>query len=154
MIFTKDYASISDEEVNKVTRELKLHYRAFIVSFIYLLYTRVDLSSSVHKLSKLSSSSGKVHFEVLVNLLRYIRDNMNLCLKYYDDMKDEPLSDMFIQANMNNDKKLMAYYDSSWKYCPDTDRRTGAYIIFYQGESIYNVTHFPGPVSQSSVERD
>ena len=83
--------------------------------FIYLFSTRVDLSSSVHKLSKFLSKPGKVHFEGLVHLLRYIRDNKNLGLKYYDDMNDVPLSDPLIKASINNKNKLMAFSDSSWQ---------------------------------------
>ena len=52
MIFTKDDTSTSDEKVDKLTREFKIHYRACIGSFIYLLSTRVDLSFAVHKLEK------------------------------------------------------------------------------------------------------
>ena len=62
MIFTKADASTSDEKVEKLTRELNIHYRACIGSLIYLLYTRVDLSFGVHKLEKFSSNPGKVHF--------------------------------------------------------------------------------------------
>ena len=46
----------------------------------------------------------------------------------------------------------MGFSDSSWKYCPDTGRSTGEYIIFYQGGSIDHGTHVPGPVDQSSEE--
>ena len=49
MILTKDDISISDEQVEKLTREFNIHYRAFIGSLIYLLSTRVDLSFAVHK---------------------------------------------------------------------------------------------------------
>ena len=48
----------------------------------------------------------------------------------------------------------MDFYDSSWKYCPDTGISTGAYIIFYQGGPIEYGTHVPGPVSQSSAESE
>ena len=48
----------------------------------------------------------------------------------------------------------MAFYDYSWKYCPDTGRSIGVYIIFYQGGTIDHGTHVPGPVAQSSTERD
>ena len=48
----------------------------------------------------------------------------------------------------------MAFSDSSWKYCTDTGRRTGAYIIFYQGGTIDHGTHVPGPVAQSSAESE
>ena len=61
-------------------------------SLIYLLSTRVDLFFSVQKFSKFSSNPGKVHFEGLVHLLRYIRDNDNLGLIYYAKIEDAPLS--------------------------------------------------------------
>ena len=46
----------------------------------------------------------------------------------------------------------MAFPYSSWKYCPNTGRSTGSCIIFYQGGPIYQVTHVPEPVAQSSAE--
>ena len=81
MIFTKEDVSTSDEQVEKFTREFNIHYRACIGSLIYILSTRVDLSSAVHKLAKFSENTGKVHFEALIHLLRYIRDNKTLGLK-------------------------------------------------------------------------
>ena len=48
-IFTKADASTSDEQIEKLTRELNIHYRACIGLLIYLLYTRVDLIFTVHK---------------------------------------------------------------------------------------------------------
>ena len=50
MIFTEDDTSTGDEQVEKLTREFNIHYRACIGSLIYLLSTRVDLSFAVHKL--------------------------------------------------------------------------------------------------------
>ena len=70
MIFKKEYVSTSGEQVDKLTREFNIHYRACIGSLIYLLCTRVDLSFSVHKLAKFSANHGKVHFEGLIHLLR------------------------------------------------------------------------------------
>ena len=70
IIFTKADASASNDQVDKLTREFNIHYRACIISLIYLLYTSVDLSFVVHKLAKFSSKPGKVHSEGLVHLLR------------------------------------------------------------------------------------
>ena len=70
MIFTKEDVSTSDEQVESLTREYNIDYRACIGSLIYLLYTRVDLSFAVHKLAKFSANPGKVQFEGLVHLLR------------------------------------------------------------------------------------
>ena len=70
MIFTKEDVSTSDEQVEKLTREYNIHFRACIGLLIYLLSTRVDLSFAVHKLAKFSANPGKVHFEGLLHLLR------------------------------------------------------------------------------------
>ena len=152
MIFTNYDLSTSDEQVEKLTREYNIHYRACVGSLIYLLSTRVDLSFSVHKLANFSANPGKVHFEGLIHLLRYIRNNKTLGLKYYTDINDAPVNDLLRQANNKTKNHLMDFSDSSWKYCPDTGRITGAYIIFYQGDPIDHGTHVPGPVSQSSAE--
>ena len=72
----------------------KIHYKSCICSLIYLLSTRVDLSFTVHKLAKFSANPGKVHFEGFVHLLRYIRDNKTLGLKYYAYMNAAPVSNL------------------------------------------------------------
>ena len=100
MIFAKEDVSTSDEQVEKLTREYNIHYRACIGSLIYLLSTRVDLSFAAHKLAKFSENPGKVHFEGLIHLLRYIRDNKTLGLKYYADLNHAPVTDLLIQANI------------------------------------------------------
>ena len=111
----------------------------------------MDLSFAVHKLAKFSVNPGKVHFEGLVHLLRYIRDNKTLVLKHYYYMKDAHLSDLLRQSSIKTKNQLMALSDSSWQYFPDTGRSTGAYMIFYQGGPIDHGTHVPGPDSQSSA---
>ena len=114
----------------------------------------MDLSFAVHKLEKFSANPGKVHFEVLVHLLGYIKDNKTLGLKYYADLKDAPVTGLLRQANIKTKNHLMAFSDSSWQDCPDTGRSTGEYIIFDQGGPIDHGTHVPGPVAQSSAESE
>ena len=149
MIFTKADASISDKKVDKLTRKLGIHYRACIGSLIYLLPTRVVLSFLAHKLAKFSSNPGKANFEGLIHLLRYIRDNKTLGLKYYAEMKDASLSDLLIQAIMNTENQLMALYDFIWQGCPYNGISTGAYMIFHQIVPIDHGTHVSGTVYQS-----
>ena len=74
----------------------------------------MDFIFAVHKLEKFSSIPGKVLFERLIHLLKYMMENKTLGLNYYADMKDAPLSDLLIQANINNENQLMAFSDSSW----------------------------------------
>ena len=112
----------------------------------------MDLSFAVHKLGKNSAKPGKVHFEGLINLLRYFRGNKTLGLNYYADMNDAPVYDLLRQANIQTKNHLMDFSDSSWQDFSDTGRSTGAYNIFYQGGPIDHVTHVPGPVAQSSTE--
>ena len=100
IIFTKEDVSTSDEQVEKLTREYNIHYRACIGSLIYLLFTRVDLSFAMQKLAKFSDNTGKVHFEGLVHLLRYKKYNKTLGLKYYADMNDAPVTDLLRQASI------------------------------------------------------
>ena len=100
------------------------------------------------KVRKFSSNSGKVHFEGLVHLLRYSRDNKTLGLHYYADTKDANLSDLLREVSIKTDNKLMAFYNYIWQDCPDTGRSTGAYIIFYKGGPIGHGTHVPGQFSK------
>ena len=62
MIFTKEDVSTSDKQVENMTREFNIYYRACIGSLIYILSTRMDLSFAVHKLETFSSNHGKVQF--------------------------------------------------------------------------------------------
>ena len=65
----------------------------------------------MQKLAKFSAILGKVHFEVLVHLLRYIRYNKNLGLKYYTDMNNAPVTDLLIQASIKTENHLMDFSD-------------------------------------------
>ena len=58
------------------------------------------------------------------------------------------------KASIKTENHLMNFYDSSWQDYQDTDRSTGAYIIFYQYGPIDHCTHVPGPLSQSSAESE
>ena len=113
MIFSKADASTSGEKVYRLTRGLNIHYRACNGSLIYLLSTRVYLSFEVHKLTRFSSNPGKVHFQGLLHLLRYIRYNNNLVLNYFADINDAPVSELLIKSSINTENQLMASYDSS-----------------------------------------
>ena len=102
MIFTKADAYTINYQVENLTREFNVCHRDCIGSLIYLLSTRVGLSFAAPKLAKFSSNLGKVHFEGWVHLLRYIRNNKTLGLRYYAYMKDAPLSILLRKASIKN----------------------------------------------------
>ena len=60
----------------------------------FAIHYKSGLNFSVHKLAKFSANPGKVHFDGLVHLLRYIGDNKTLVLKYYADLNDAPVTDL------------------------------------------------------------
>ena len=78
-----------------------------------MLYTRVYFVFDVHKLAKVSSNPGKEHFAGLVHCFRYIRDNKNLGLKYYNYMTDAPLYYLLRQSDIKNENQLMGFSDKS-----------------------------------------
>ena len=90
----------------------------------------MDFSFAVHKLEKFSSKTGKLQSEGLLHLLRYIRDNNTLGLKYYADMNDTPVSDLLIKASIKTENQLMDFSDYSWQDFPDTGKIKGAHTIF------------------------
>ena len=57
IIFAKADASNAYYQIDKLTREFKIRYRACIVSLIYLLSTIVDLIFTVLKLATFSSNT-------------------------------------------------------------------------------------------------
>ena len=73
-------------------------------------------------------------------------------LRYYDDKKDVPLSDLLRQASIKTENQLMNFSDPSWQDCPDTGISIGANIIFYQGGTIEHGTHVTVLVAQSIAE--
>ena len=107
MIFTKNDVYTSNEQVEKFFREFNINYRSCIGSLIYLLSTRLHLSFAVHKLANSSSNTGKVHFEELIYLLRYIGNNKYFSFKYYADMKDATLYYLLRQDIIKTENQLM-----------------------------------------------
>ena len=100
------------------------------------------------QVSNFSENPGKAHLEKLIHLLRYIRDNKTLGLKYYADRNDAAVTDLLIQVSIKTENHLMDFSDSRCQDCPDTGMSTGSYMIFYQGGPIDHGTHVPGPVDQ------
>ena len=81
----------------------------------------------MHKLANFPQNPGKVHFEGLVHLLRYIRDNRPFGLKYYADMNDAQVTNLLRQDSIKTENHLMDISDSSWQDCPDTGIITEAH---------------------------
>ena len=106
----------------------------------------------MHKLGKFSSDPGRVNFKLLLHLLRFIRNNKTLGLKYYADINDAPVSDPLRQASIKTENQLIDLSGSGSQDFPGTDRSTVTYIILFQDGKIDYGTHIAGTVSQSGAE--
>ena len=115
MVFTKEDAYTSDAQMEAMSIQYNIYYRACVGSLIYLLSTIFYLCFAVHKLAKISSNPGKAHFDGLLHLLRYIRDNKNLVLRYYSKIYHAYLSYLLIQSSINTENQLTMFSDSRWK---------------------------------------
>ena len=131
-----------------LSREYNTYYRSCVGSFFLFFSTRVDLYFEVHKLTKFLSNNGRLHFGGLVQLLRYIRGNKTLGLKYYPKIEDSRLSNILRQAIIKTEKQLVVFSNSILQDFPDTVRSKVEYIVFYKVVTIYHCTHVPGPVAQ------
>jgi hypothetical protein len=97
---------------------------------------------------------GKMHYEGLIHLLRYLRDNNNYGVRFFSDYLTSPLFKHLTSHNMPTDQHLVVMSDSSWNDDVDSGRSTGCFLIFYMGKVIDHSSNMPGPVALSSVEAE
>ncbi len=68
---------------------------------------------------------GVAHMEAFLHLLRYLRDNMYLGLKYYSDITLSPITRLLSSNGFFLDNPLCTFTDSSWNDDVDTGRSSG-----------------------------
>ena len=93
---SKEDRSKDVEEVEKLSKEYGFEYCSLIGALVYALGTRPDLTFAVMKLAKFMALPGKKHFDALVYVLHYLRDNSNFGLKYYSDFERSPLHKILV----------------------------------------------------------
>ena len=96
-------------------------YRSVLMSVSYLAnWTRPDVAYAVSKLARFMQAPGARHITELKRVLRYLRCNRDLGLKY-DFTRDSPRQGLY------------GYFDASFADCVDTRRSTVAHVFFFQG---------------------
>ncbi|MGH7973945.1 MAG: reverse transcriptase domain-containing protein [bacterium] len=153
-IASKEDCSASEADSAKLEKYYNLDYRSCTGALIYLNFTRPDIVFAVMKLVKFSNNPGKSHFEALIHLLGYIRDNASLGLRFYSNLEEAPVTKLLKEHNITPRRALFSFSDSSWQDCPDTGRSTGSNVIFYQGGVVDHSSFVPGPVAMSSGEAE
>ncbi len=84
---------IIDEDASKILeRKYNIDYASCIGSLIYLAMTRCGITFAVNKLAKFSKRPGKVHFEAMLHVLWYLRDNCLVGIKFYSNTMESPIT--------------------------------------------------------------
>jgi len=123
-IATKEDVSKDEKDVKALEKEFGFQYPSIVGALIYILSTRPDLSFAVHKLARFMTVPGRKHFEAMVHVLHYLRDNILLGLKFYSDFSRAPLYKILSDGNIDWKRPLITFSDSSWQDCIDTGRST------------------------------
>ena len=119
-----------DSDEKGVHGEESKWYRSVLMSVSYLAnWTRPDVAYAVSKLAKFMQSPGARHISELKRVLRYLRCNSDLGLKY--NFSAEPVR-----------QGLYGYFDASFADCVDTRRSTVSYVFFFQGCVVENTFVF------------
>jgi hypothetical protein len=79
---------MNEKDSTALQSEYNIDFASCVGSLIYLGMTRVDISYAVNKMAKYTRNPGRKHFDMLVHLLRYLRDNSHLGLRYYSEINN------------------------------------------------------------------
>jgi hypothetical protein len=151
---TSDDCSKDETAANILESEYNLDFASCIGSLIYLGMTRCDIVHAVNKLAKYTRTPGKNHFEALLHVLRYLRDNALLGIKFYSESSQAPLIAMLRGQKIEQVHPFFGFSDSSWNDDADTGRSTGCFIIIYMGGIVDHSSNMPEPVALSSAEAE
>jgi hypothetical protein len=147
--------SSKDEETAKTLQEeYGIDFASCVGAMLYLSYSRPDITYAVVKFAKYTRCPGAVHMEALLHLLKYLRDNMYLGLKFYSDITMSPITSLWSSNEIFLDHPLCTFTDSSWNDDTDTGRSSGCFMIFYMGGVVEHSSNMPDSVALSSAEAE
>jgi hypothetical protein len=138
----------------KISEEYNIGYASCIGSLIYLGMTRTDILYAVNKVAKFTKHPGRKHFDALIHVLRYLRDNTYLGIRFYHDVTEAPITKMLMMENIQQTHPFYGFSDSLWNDDVDTGRSTGCFIIVYMGGIVDHSSNLPDPIAMSSAEAE
>jgi hypothetical protein len=146
--------SIDEDALKALEQAYNIDYASCIGYLIYLAMTRCDITFTVNKLTKYSKRPGKVHFEAMLHVLCYLRDNSLVGIKFYSNMMESPITCMLIAENIQQSHPFFTFSESSWNDDVDSGHSTGCFIIVYVGGIIDHSSNLPDPVALSSAKAE
>ena len=151
---TKEDQAKDEDKSKEIQKEYNIDFAACVGCLIYLSYTRYDILYAVNKLTKFTRKPGKAHMDAIVHVLRYLRDNPTLGIRYYANWNESPLCKMLKENGLSTNNELVTFSDSSWQDDIDTSRSTGSYIVIYRGGIVDHSSNLPEPIALSSAEAE
>ena len=113
-------------------------FRSLAEALQYLTITRPDLSFSVNSICQYMHAPTEDHFRALKRILRYVKGTVHHGL----------------QLHRTSSHELLAYSDADWAGCPDTQRFTSGYLIFFGPNLVSWCSKKQSIVSHSSAEAE
>lgn len=111
-------------------------YRRLIERFLYLNFTRPDISFATQHLSQFMSKLTEIHLNVAMHLLKYLKGSQEYGLFY----------------PVQNNFRLTAYSDADWATCKETRRSITSYCTYIGSSLIAWKTKKHNTVSRSSAK--
>jgi hypothetical protein len=93
--------------------------------------TRTAIIYAVNKRAKFTKFPGKVHFDVLIHILWYLRDKTFLGIRFYNSLSESPITKMLMVEIISYQHLFFGFSDSSWNNGIDTGCTTGCFITTY-----------------------
>jgi hypothetical protein len=140
-----------DEETAKTLQEeYGIDYASCAGTLLYLSHTRPDITYAVVKSAKYTRHPGVAKMEALLHLLRCLRDNLYLGMKYNSDITMSPITRLLSNNGTSLDNPLCTFTDSSWNNDADKGRSSGCVIIIYMGGMVEHSSNMSDPLALSS----
>ncbi len=87
-------------------------------------------------------------------MLRYLRNNCYLGIRFYSNLEDAPLIKMLKFQNIAQHHPFFGFLDPSCNDNDDSGHRTGCFIITYMGGAVDHSSNLSDPVALSSAEAE
>jgi Reverse transcriptase (RNA-dependent DNA polymerase) len=156
-VFTRKDCSATYADVINIQAEFGFEYAAVVGSLIYLMNTYIRLNYAIRKLARFMQLPGKIHFKLLLHLLRHLQCyRLQGGIKFYSDISKSPLYSHLTSTGNNKfaDYPIVVFSDASFQDCPDSGRSTGGYLIFMQGAVVDATSTMPQLVPWSTCEAE
>jgi hypothetical protein len=111
---------VASTDGDRLSPDDATRYQSVVGGLQYLSLTRPDISFSVNRMCQYMSSPTTVHWVMMKRILRYLRDTIDLGLRF----------------SKSNSMLLSAFSDADWAGNVYDRRSTGGYTIFLGGNLV------------------